>query len=1249
MSSSLLRFLGRPKLHYSIRASFATAIALAAWAGLPLFQSLANDRGADEPATKAEIYGQGVRETDKLTPQQELAGFHLPDGFVAELVASEPQIAKPLNMAFDRHGRLWITDTTEYPYPAPAGTPAHDSIKVLSDEDGDGRFEKVTTFADDLNIPIGILPVDDGVLCFSIPNIMHLQDTDGDGQCDARRVVLGPFDTTRDTHGMVNAMRAGPDGWIYACHGFNNQSHVRAADGSEVHLISGNTFRFRIDGSRVEQFTTGQVNPFGMTRDQWGDWYTADCHSKPVTLLVRGGYNESFGRPSDGLGFVPSIMDHLHGSTAICGIHYYLDDQFPEAFRERFYSGNVMTSRINSNSLLVDRNHIRLVEEPDFMTSDDPWFRPVDLRLGPDGALYVADFYNKIIGHYEVRLDHPDRDRNSGRIWRIRYTGTDGSADRAQTTTSKANRHDYKPVDELLSERHLHELAEPNATRREFALDRFNGVKLSPEQQERVLELSRAGSDRSELLRVSAIWALHRAQLDSPQHLAAALVDSESPLVLVAVLRAWEDQPRSSDARAESSNLLDAARQAIDSEQPQVCLAAAGALGRHGTSQDVRFLLSEVIQRPSEGSITQHSFRMAVKELLVNPEVSETVLAEWKIAPTVARKEPLAPRVSVASDSAPISMMDPAAEALAGVLPAVGTPRAAEALLGYALSPAAGAPEVRDTALRLACKQMQPHFAQPVVMLLEGMGQSRSVSPGVSPSILPAAAANIDAQTVLVAEAIATLRAGQHPIPAALVRLIESNIARLTTDIERELAHAPNKPILWQETQGKMWPLQDRPRTGEANQMHKFRSSHALGEAYVGTLSSSVLSCPAQLSFWIVGHDGEPSEPAGNKTGVRLVDPQSGVEIMTASPPRSDLAVEIRMDLAEWRGRPVRLECFDNDSGSAYAWLAVGDFSVAELNPSSIDEDVVRLTRLIELNVSSMGDASGQTLLASTSLSDGARARLAAGFAARRSLPLSKLLIDLADARGHSAAVKTEIVLGSRDQVYAACKELASVLTAHMTMSQQSQFARSLIGSPEGRQLLIDLFDEGRMALESLRGLQEVLATSASDPSGMRLSKLSAEAGAAPSDLEQKIVQRVSAFKTTSMNAEKGKLVYEKNCANCHKLRGAGQLVGPQLDGVAPRGPERLAEDILLPNRNVDKAFRMSSLLMHDDRVIVGLVRESGNGELQVIGADGKAQNVQPSEIAMRKDTSRSLMPDNFAELLSDEDLSNLLQFVTQP
>ncbi|HBC60488.1 MAG TPA: hypothetical protein DC058_04635, partial [Planctomycetaceae bacterium] len=376
-------------------------------------------------AQQQDQFALGVRDTEPVSAEEQHRSFELPAGFRVHLVASEPQVAKPMNLAVDARGRLWVSSSEEYPFAAAADAVPRDTIRILEDTDGDFRADRSTVFADGLNIPIGLMPWQDGVICFSIPNIWLLRDTDGDGVCDSREVLYGPFDTSRDTHGMCNAFRRGDDGWIYACHGFNNRSEVAGRDGHRVVLTSGNTFRFRPDGSRIELYTQGQVNPFGMAIDQLGDIYTADCHTKPVTLLLPGGCYDSFGRPHDGLGYVPNVMDHLHGSTAIAALALGAETLFPAEYADSTFDGNVMTSRINRNQLQRRGSSVRAVEQPDLVSSRDPWFRPVDLVAGPDGALYVADFYNRIIGHYEVDLKHPGRDRYRGRIWRVSWEAAD--------------------------------------------------------------------------------------------------------------------------------------------------------------------------------------------------------------------------------------------------------------------------------------------------------------------------------------------------------------------------------------------------------------------------------------------------------------------------------------------------------------------------------------------------------------------------------------------------------------------------------------------------------------------------------------------------------------------------------------------------------------------------------------------------------------------------------------------------------
>ena len=176
-----------------------------------------------------------IADTDPRTPADEVKAFHLPPGFEIQLVASEPDIHKPLNMEFDDRGRLWVTETVEYPFPEKDGKlKGADAVKVLEDFGPDGKARKITTFADKLDIPIGVLPLlsakPQDALVYSIPSIWRLRDADGDGKADERTVLYTQYGH-KDTHGMTGNFTWGFDGWVYACHGFSNESTVKGSDG----------------------------------------------------------------------------------------------------------------------------------------------------------------------------------------------------------------------------------------------------------------------------------------------------------------------------------------------------------------------------------------------------------------------------------------------------------------------------------------------------------------------------------------------------------------------------------------------------------------------------------------------------------------------------------------------------------------------------------------------------------------------------------------------------------------------------------------------------------------------------------------------------------------------------------------------------------------------------------------------------------------------------------------------------------
>ena len=250
----------------------------------------------DDSKYSGDLFREHIRSTDPLTPEQERLGFKLPPGFEIQLFASEPDIDKPINITFDAKGRLWVTQSFEYPFPTAPGTKSTDRLTILEDTDHDGKADKFTEVSDTMNIPIGVLPLTDGVLSFSIPNVYKFADSNGDGKPEGKNKLYGPFGY-QDTHGMVSNFMRGYDGWVYACHGFTNYSSVAGSDGDSITMVSGNTFRFRLDGSRVEQMTFGQVNPFGLAFDERGYVYSTDSHSSPLYQLIRGGDYPHFSKP----------------------------------------------------------------------------------------------------------------------------------------------------------------------------------------------------------------------------------------------------------------------------------------------------------------------------------------------------------------------------------------------------------------------------------------------------------------------------------------------------------------------------------------------------------------------------------------------------------------------------------------------------------------------------------------------------------------------------------------------------------------------------------------------------------------------------------------------------------------------------------------------------------------------------------------------------------------------------------------
>lgn len=559
---------------------------------------------ADSIRFSGKKFNEHIRSTEARTPEEERSGFKLPPGFEIELFASEPDIGKPINFTFDARGRMWVSQSFEYPFPASPGK-GSDRITILEDTDNDGKADLFTHFSDTLNIPIGILPVNDGAIAYSIPNVYRFTDSNSDGKADTKRILLGPFQH-RDTHGMVNNFMRGYDGWVHACHGFTNLSTVAGADGDSITMKSGNTFRFLLDGSRVEHSTYGRINPFGLAYDELGYLYSTDCHTSPLYQLIRGGDYYQWGK-EESMGFAPDMKPLENEATALAGIAYYADKKFPEEFQSNFYIGDAVASRVYRNSFSFKGSSPVGKKEGDFVLSEDPWFRPVDVKLGPDGALYIADFYNSIIGHYEVPLNHPKRDRIRGRIWRITYKG--GHNESKDWTSAS--------VDELVSALDRDNLIIRMAVADQLA-DRIGKPAVNP-----LSELIKKEGISSRAY-IHALWVLHRLNA-LPVDLIRKSADYTDPVVRTHTMRILAEMQHP------GKEFYPMILNALKDKDPHVKRAATELLVKFPEINSLEQVLSIRGDIPDYDTHQLYTTRLVLRNLLRNDGLMKAVVSrEWK-------------------------------------------------------------------------------------------------------------------------------------------------------------------------------------------------------------------------------------------------------------------------------------------------------------------------------------------------------------------------------------------------------------------------------------------------------------------------------------------------------------------------------------------------------------------------------------------------------------------------------------------
>ncbi|MBC8350235.1 MAG: ThuA domain-containing protein [Verrucomicrobia bacterium] len=385
-----------------------------------------------------------------LSPEESMKYTQVPVGFRLELFASEPEIINPIYFQWDERGRLWVVESVDYPNELKPGRKGNDRIKICEDTNGDGKADKFTVFADGFNIPTSMVFARGGVILAHAPEFLFLKDTDGDDKADKREVLFTGFGVG-DTHAGPSNLRYGFDNWIYGTVGY---SRFNGEVNGKKHNFGMGTFRFRSDGSDMEFLHQFNNNTWGIGFNEAGDVFGSTANNNPsffggIPNSVFGGQRRMSAKMIASSPkfhpITPNIrqVDAFNAYTAGCGHSFATSTGFPKSWRDRraFVCGPT-GNLLGMYDVRPKESGYESVNAFSFVASADEWFSPIVAEVGPDGNMWIADWYNFIIQHnptpsrgrggYDAKSGtgnahvNPNRDRQHGRIFRVAYEKNDG-------------------------------------------------------------------------------------------------------------------------------------------------------------------------------------------------------------------------------------------------------------------------------------------------------------------------------------------------------------------------------------------------------------------------------------------------------------------------------------------------------------------------------------------------------------------------------------------------------------------------------------------------------------------------------------------------------------------------------------------------------------------------------------------------------------------------------------------------------
>jgi putative membrane-bound dehydrogenase-like protein len=1125
-----------------------------------------------------------------LTPEASMKRLVLPPGFEAQLFASEPQVRKPICMAFDERGRLWVSETVDYPNNMQRQGEGHDQITICEDTDGDGKADKFTLFADKLSIPTSIVRANGGLIVTQAPHVLFLKDTNGDGTADERKILFTGFGIS-DTHAGPSNLRWGFDNWIYGTCGY---SGFRGEVGGKRVTFGQGLFRFKPDGSQLEFLGSSNNNTWGLGLTEDAQVVASTANANPSFYLhipnryyesVRGMAARVLGPMADTYRFYPLTqkvrqVDQHGGYTAGADHAVYTARTYPREYWNRIAFVAEPTGHLVGQFVLQRKgSDFASQNNFNFLSSDDEWTAPISAEVGPDGQVWVIDWYNYIVQHNPIprgfekgkgnAYETPLRDKRHGRVYRIVFKDGKPSQTYQLDKATPAELVGVLKSDNMLWRMHAQRL-----------LVERGDQSVAGALAELVSD-TRVDETGQNPTAVHALWTLHGLGADTWAAASAGLKHPAAGVRKAAV----DVMPR--DEQGLEAIL---GGNALADQDAQVRKSALLAISEMPPSDKAGSAIFTVLGKKQNSDDRWIPDAAVIAGARHDAGFLRAAFAAYKADPADA---------NAATLDTSNKLPNPSFEDGRDSQPTGWSPRTYGGQATFTW-----VPEGRNGGKCLK------------VVSTEGADAGWLASLQVEPNATYRLSGWVKAQRLTAQSGMGALM-NVHEIQS-----VRTNAVRGGGDWQKVEAifNTGNRRTIGINCLFGGWGTATGTALFDDVELVRVPDNSLPGP--VGKAISAVANHYAQRG---------PVESIGGTL----------VALRTASPVLAQVMIE---GMAS--GWPAASKPTFNDRETSELRALIKSLPATTRDRMFVLADKWGQKGLV---AEEMKAAAGELRAAVGDAQTDAAKRIDA---ARRLVAIDDSPASVEEiVKQINPQAAPELQVGLIEALTLSREDSAgrSIVSRWTTLTPSAQRAAValLLRKANWTPALLDGVESGKVNPKDLMTEHWQMLSVNRDPAvAERAKKLQASAGRAPNADKKKLIEALLPQVSGTGDLAKGKEVFAKNCQVCHTIEGQGGQVGPDLTGIGARPRADILAEIVDPNRSVEGTFRQWTLETREEDEIMGRLISESQTSVELIDATGQKHAVQRKDIKNLTASERSVMPEGFDQSMSKEDLTNLLEFI---